>query len=168
MGYVLCTWPFLGADIHGPSWACPAISRSCTLISPLGRLGCPHIYLGPPPRTCLIGPSIFVCLGTHRPCALCFRALCPGIAQINTPAPNSMQRTNKSMRGHKQSDKTCTHQTTRGNNESLNLGPSLLFGSLLVLVPLWPILLSSQAMDTRSRVKQHKDTKKKLAFTYSD
>ena len=149
MGYVLFTWPFLGALVHGPSWACPAFSGSCTLVSPLGRLGCPHIYLGPHPRTCLIGPSIFVCLGAHRPCALCFRALCPGIAPINTPAPNSMQKTNESMRGHKQGDKTCTHQTTRGTNESLNLGPSLLFGSLLVLVPLWPILLSSQAMDTR-------------------
>ena len=168
MGYVLYTWPFLGADIHGPSWACPAISRSCTLISPLGRLGCPHIYIGPHPRTCLIGPSIFVCLGTHRPCALCFRALCPGIAQINTPAPNSMQRTNKSMRGHKQSDKTCTHQTTRGNNESLNLGPSLLFGSLYWFWSLFGPSFCHLKRWTQESREATQGYKENLAFTYSD
>ena len=145
MGYVLFTWPFLGALVHGPSWACPAFSGSCTLVSPLGRLGCPQIYLCPPPRACLTGPSIF-CSGAHRPCALCFCALCPGVAQINTAAPNLIRQTNKSMRGRKQSDKTSTHQTTRGNN-----GPSAPWSlpSLWVslgLIPLWPLLLSSLPM----------------------
>ena len=55
-----------------------------------------------------IGPAPFV-----------FCALCPGVAQINTAAPNLIRHTNKLMRGRKQSDKISTHQTTRGNN-----GPS--------------------------------------------
>ena len=117
--------------------------------SSLGTLGLsPHLP-GPPPQDLSHWAQYFCLLRTHRPSALCCRALCPGIAPINTPAPNSMQRTNESMRGHKQGDKTCTHQTTRDTNESLNLGPSLLSGSLLVLVPPWPILLTSQAMDRR-------------------
>ena len=85
-------------------------------------------------------------LGRPSACALCFCALCPGVAQINTAAPNLIRQTNKLMRGRKQSDKISTHQTTRGNN-----GPSAPWSlpSLWVslgLIPLWPLLLSSLPM----------------------
>ena len=55
-------------------------------------------------------------VGAHRPCSLCFCALCPEAAKINTAPPNLIQQQNKTIGAVNQNDKSSTYQTTRGNN----------------------------------------------------
>ena len=112
------TGSWFGAGPSPNCWSCGALTFGCSLVLlRRRRLLSASATLASPSAA---APVTLGCpsfgSGAHRPCSLCFCALCPEAAKINTAAPNLIQQQNKTIGAVNQNDESSTYQTTRGNN----------------------------------------------------